>query len=88
MAVDIIHKNQSLIIHGFALVALIICACMYYRSLHKITIYLNEENQCIIAHDGKKYIECEKLKSTDLEYVLNHYRIMRFTKDVYNDEAK
>lgn len=78
MAVNIIHKNQTLIIYGFALIVLIICSCMYYKSLHKITIFLNEENECIIAHNGKNYVKCESLKSTDLEYALNHYIVMRF----------
>lgn len=87
MAINIIYKSQFLIIYGFAIVVLIICGCMYYKSLNKTTIYLDEENQCIIAHNGDHYITCDKLKSTDLEYALNHYRVMRFTKDIH-DEAK
>lgn len=88
MAIDLIQRNQSLIIYGFALVAMIICGCMYYKSLHKITIFLDDQNQCIIAHNGDQFVKCETLKSTSLEYVLNHYRVMRFTKDAYNNEAK
>lgn len=85
MAVNIIQKTQSLIIYGFALILLIICGCMYYKSLNRTTIYLNEENQCIIAHNGDRYIACDKLKSTNLEYALNHYRVVRFTKDIDNE---
>lgn len=81
MAVNIIQKTQTLLICGFAIILIIICGCIYYKSLHKITIYLNEENQCIIAHDGDQYIKCESLKSVDLEYALNHYRVFRYKEN-------
>lgn len=86
MAVNIIQKTQTLLIYGFVIILIIICGCMYYKSLHKITVYLDEENQCIIAYDGSQYIKCDSLKSVDLEYALNHYRVFRFKEN--QDEPK
>lgn len=79
MPISVIHRSQMIVSIGFSIILILICVCLYLNSEKRITVYLNQNSQCVIAHNGDKYIRCEELRSLDVEYMLNHYKIYKYT---------
>lgn len=81
MAINIIYKCQRIIVFGFSFILAIIICCLVYQSHQQITVFLDEQNECIIAYQDGHYFQCADLKSTNFHYMIHHYRLFRFTKD-------
>lgn len=63
----------------FAAILTLIFSLIYYKDNQVATVYIDHSNQCIIVYKNKQYYPCSKLKNDDLEYILKHYNVVKFS---------